>query len=208
MNIKQKLLALTLTILFVIIAYLTCFLVVNFNNSDTKKVNFINEHIPYSSNNLCICLICENYLIFYELENSNTNVYSIDLNNHDNRSIIIDNISDFSKKSVGINIERQFNINFNVCEEIINSCGGVEIINTDGEAVFLHGNEFKNLIINSQNQAYISYLFGILLKNVFENQLYSYIYDYSDLSYMDVTNNMDFFKKSTSKITCIELEVS
>lgn len=203
LKIKRNLIVIFALFLTIIISYLSYFVFCHYKNESVNRVNYNNTAVPYCDDGFGISVLCEEYLVIMNFTGYNTTIYSFNVNNNKK---IVDNIATYSKSNYNINPIRHCKLNYLACEEIVNSCGGVNLLTADGQEVFMMGNEFKNTLINTNNGLYRSYLFGILFKNILKYELFSYLYEYSDISYIDIVNNKENFKVSLDEITCIESE--
>ena len=204
LRLKSKISIFLASLFLFILCVIICLAVINFKNNETTNANLNNSLIPYNNESFCLSVLCENLIIFADFKGNKTNIYCVDLIDTDNPRNIHDNIEHFAKKQFDITVNRQCVISFDVCEEIINSWGGISLLNKFGEEEFLQGNEFKEAIIEEKNREYIGYLFNVLLKSIFENETFSYLYKYSNISYIDIANHKEFIKKSLCEITCFE----
>ena len=204
LRLKSKISIFLASLFIFILCVIICLAVINFKNNETTNANLNNSLIPYYDKSICLSIVCEDLIVFADFKENQTNIYSVDLNESENTKSFHDNIEHFAKKQFGITVNRQCVISFDVCEEIIDLCGGISLLNKFGEEEFLQGNEFKETLIKEKNKEYIGYLFSVLLKSIFENETFSYLYKYSNISYIDIANHKEFIKKSLCEITCFE----
>lgn len=194
------------SIFFVLLCTLTSIAISFYKKDNLQKVNLINSQVPYENESFCLSIVCENVLIFTDFKTNNTNIYCVKFENTENKNIVLDNIDVFAKNNFNLNVNKQSVLSYNICEEIINICGGVTILNELGEEKFIHGNEFVKILQNETNNEYISYMFGVLLKTIFEQEQFVFLYDNSNISYIDIVNNKENIKKSLSEFTCLKCE--
>jgi len=103
---------------------------------------------------------------------------------------IKDNFTFYSNKIYKFKIDRIAKVSYSDIENIVNSLGGISLLNEEGNAFFAFGQEVIELLKN-KDSLYVSYLFGEIIKNLVEQKNFSTIYTISDISSIDITDNYD-----------------
>ena len=172
-----------------------------------KNSNASSPSVPYEKDYFCMSLVCENCIFILSFNEQNTKFYYLNSQENKNQNFVIDNINLIAKNKLDLNLSKHCELSNSNCEEIINSCGGISILNENGEENFVIGKQFAEILQNSTNYEYKSYIFAILLKTIFDEEMYSYLYKFSNVSYIDIVNHSEKIKKSLNEIICLNCEV-
>jgi len=180
--------------------------IIQYKSDKIKKASINDMDVPYGTSSISMSISCDDLILFVEFTGSKTNIYCNNFGKNKSRNVIFDNIDKFAKENFNLLLKKHSTLSVQACGEIVNFCGGIAILDKNGEEKFILGNDFITILTNEESCEYISYLFGELLRLIFEQETFHFLYNYSDMSYIDLINNKKFLKNSLKEITCLESE--
>ena len=179
-----------------------------FFNKDTIEINQHSTNISYN-NCFTLGVICEETIIYYsfDLINDNMNVLCIKNESIDNINSFKDDFIQNSKNCFGIDVDRSGTFNNEFISNSIDIMGGIAIYDKEGNQTYLLGDKFIDHIKNEDDTLFIAYLYGNFIREIFNKKQFSFLYDNSDLSIMDIEENMFDFCSCLQQINCLNLNI-
>lgn len=167
----------------------------------TQVANKEITNLPYKNEIVSIGIICEKYIFYLNL---NFTIQKSDLLCYKyNDSKILDSFISYSKEIYNQDISKTVKIDFKALEKTVNSLGGINTVDKDGNNIHLHGYNVTDILNSESDKLYISYIFGDIIKSIIKQQHFSCIYEYSDISFIDINSQYSLIMQTIERIDCI-----